>query len=409
MNQMLRKTEDLKLHKEHALVPDMRPREYADLLADIRTFGIKVPLDTVDAVVIDGKHRLRAAKELRLPEVPVREVQLNGESSAQYMLKMAVLRRHLSDDQRAVMAAIYACKNPKPRGRPKAGQENAEPRGSAFTDRHPGRDEAMALLNVPLKQVMKASELLRRAPELAEKVRTGEMALGKARKHCQAEQQRQALTTAAASLPPADERFQLHVGDFCDICDTLPNGSIDAIITDPPYPKEFLPVYGRLAEVAARLLKPGGSLVVMVGQSYLPEIVAAMAQHLAYRWMLAYLTPGGQAPQIWDRKVNTFWKPVLWFTAGTYQGDWIGDVVNTAANDNDKRFHHWGQGEGGMCRLVERFTKPSDTVLDPFLGGGTTGVVTVRLQRRFIGIDCDEKALDTARARIALAAREAAV
>lgn len=219
-------------------------------------------------------------------------------------------------------------------------------------------------------------------------------------------QEQEQLVAVAASLPPATERYQLHLGDFVEVCQEMPEKSIDVVICDPPYPREHLPLYGRLAETAKRLLKPGGSLVVMVGQSYLPEILAAMTPHLSYRWTLAYLTPGGQAPQIWDRKVNTFWKPLLLFTAGQEEQNWIGDVIHSAVNDNDKRFHAWGQSESGMAKIVERFSKPGDVVLDPFLGGGTTGVVAVRLGRTFIGVDCDADALETARARIAVAAQE---
>lgn len=42
-------------------------------------------------------------------------------------------------------------------------------------------------------------------------------------------------------------------------------------------------------------------------------------------------------------------------------------------------------------RLVAAATKEGDTVLDPFMGSGTTGVVCKRLNRKFIGIDFDKK------------------
>lgn len=196
------------------------------------------------------------------------------------------------------------------------------------------------------------------------------------------------------------ERFALHTGDVAAICATMKPESVDVIITDPPYPKEYLDVYELLAKAAARVLKPGGSLVVMVGQSYLPTIIASMSPHIQYHWTLAYLTPGGQSPQIFPRKVNTFWKPLLWFIKGEYNGDWHGDVIKSDPNDNDKRFHHWGQSESGMARIVEAFSLPGQTVLDPFCGGGTTGVVALTMGRNFIGVDVDQSALNIANDRI---------
>jgi site-specific DNA-methyltransferase (adenine-specific) len=82
-------------------------------------------------------------------------------------------------------------------------------------------------------------------------------------------------------------------------------------------------------------------------------------------------------------------------------------VLKSAVNDNDKRFHEWGQSESGMADLVERFSAPGDTILDPFMGAGTTGVVAVRSGRRFIGIDLDADAVKQASARIAEAAHGA--
>lgn len=215
------------------------------------------------------------------------------------------------------------------------------------------------------------------------------------------EQQRQARDEAKAippDLPDVTERYQLICADIGAV--TLEPESIDAIITDPPYAAQYVPLYGALAQLAARVLKPGGSLLAMAGQSYLPEVMAQITPHLRYHWMVSYQTPGGQSPQIWPRRVNSFWKPVLWFVKGEYTGDWVGDVCRSAVNDNDKRFHEWGQSESGLADLLERFTYPGDVVLDPFVGGGTTAVVAVRLGRRFIGVDIDPLAIETTKARL---------
>jgi len=190
-------------------------------------------------------------------------------------------------------------------------------------------------------------------------------------------------------------------GDFVEKTIEIKDATIDAIITDPPYPKEYLPLYGKLGEVAQRILKPGGSLLVMAGQSYLPEILGLLAEHLTYNWIVSYLTPGGQSAQLWQRKVNTFWKPVLWYVKGDYAGKWIGDVAKSAVNANEKTLHDWQQSESGMLDLVDRFTKRGDLILDPFMGSGSTGVASIKLGRHFVGIDISSEATETARTRLA--------
>ena len=52
-------------------------------------------------------------------------------------------------------------------------------------------------------------------------------------------------------------------------------------------------------------------------------------------------------------------------------------MAKSAVNDNDKRFHHWGQSESGMADIINRFSKPGDTILDPSMGGGTESGVGI--------------------------------
>lgn len=113
-----------------------------------------------------------------------------------------------------------------------------------------------------------------------------------------------------------------------------------------------------------------------------------------------YLTPGGKSAQLWERKVNTFWKPILWFVKGSYEGKWVGDVAKSAPNDSEKQFTEWQQSESGITDLIERFTEPDDLIVDPMMGSGTVGVVASRLARRFVGIDIDPKMVEIAKQRM---------
>ena len=49
---------------------------------------------------------------------------------------------------------------------------------------------------------------------------------------------------------------------------------------------------------------------------------------------------------------------------------------------------------------VKKATRDAETVLDPFMGSGTTGVACVRLGRSFIGIELERKYFDIAKQRI---------
>lgn len=201
--------------------------------------------------------------------------------------------------------------------------------------------------------------------------------------------------TRIKQLPPNVTLFQ---GDFRFI--ELESESVDVILTDPPYAKAYLELYNDLAIKAVDVLKPGGTLAVMVGQNYLPDIFKLMeVPGLSYRWTVAYLTPGGQSPQIWPKKINTFWKPVLLYTKDPEdEMRWIGDVSRSGGNDKDH--HKWGQSVSGMIDLIDRLSNPGDLVLDPFMGAGTTGIAAIERGRKFIGIDLSEEAVTEARHRM---------
>lgn len=197
------------------------------------------------------------------------------------------------------------------------------------------------------------------------------------------------------------EELSASLESVCDIrtcsCAELFASGIkpDAVITDPPYPKEFLPVFTELAESCKAADVP--LVAVMSGMLFLPEVMQRLCKHLKWRWILAYLTPGGQASQIWPSKINQFWKPVLLFGESAH---WLGDVATSKINDNDKRFHNWGQSESGMIDLVERLTKPGQLVCDPFGGAFTTGLVSLKLGRRFVGCDIDSGCVEKGLLRI---------
>jgi ParB-like chromosome segregation protein Spo0J len=385
------------VHPVAMLFPMMSKPDLAALAESIKREGLLTPCTRHNGVLLDGRNRLAACA---LAGVAPRFVEYGGQSPVAFIIAANLERRHLKKGQKIALALEiepYFAEEARTRQLAtlkkgdKPGVENVPQREQARS-----RDLAAAAVGVSGKLVSAAKAIREADPERFEKVKAGTLSVAKAKKEIKAEQDKRDLAAAQEHITEAKRKRIATVCDLrvCSCRDLFASGiKPDAVITDPPYPREFLPCFTELAEGCKAAKVP--LIAVMSGQSYLPEVVRRLCEHLAYRWTLAYLAPGGEAVQQWQAKVNTAWKPVLLFGEAA---EWFGDVA--ASKGNDKRFHGWGQSESGMADLVERLTKPGQLVCDPFLGAGTTAVVSLALGRRFVGCDIDGAAVKLARAMV---------
>lgn len=98
------KYKEFTLHPAAKLIPHMRVHEFEELKEDIRQNGMKNPILFSGGLLLDGLHRYCAWKELkkkeRVPKVP-----FHGQDPVGEVLSRNIMRRHLSDDQRALIVA----------------------------------------------------------------------------------------------------------------------------------------------------------------------------------------------------------------------------------------------------------------------------------------------------------------
>jgi len=240
--------------------------------------------------------------------------------------------------------------------------------------------------------------------ELIAKVDSGNVSIGAAYKEIkrvEKKAERDKAIKDAAKHYKADKSIRIVNDDFYPWCtENLKNNSVDLILTDPPYSKEYLHVWGQLGEVAARVLKPGGYLAAYSGQLYFNHVMRALDKHLSYCWMIA-LHHTGQTQLVHPRNVICTWKPILVYRKEA-PGKFETTLVDSISMDyREKDFHDWGQGEGAFGYLMKTLSAPNELVLDPFAGGGTTLAVAKALKRKCIGIEIDAQYLDAIKSRCA--------
>lgn len=399
----------------------------------IKEIGLINPITLKpDGTINTGRHRLEACKLLGWDEIPFRYT----DTEDARLLELAeidenLIRENLSvlerSDHLARRKEIYEELHPETKAGGDRRSMSAKSKGNDFHLIPSFSDDTASKIGVTPRTIRQEVQISKRIdPEVKETIRNTPVAdsktdlirlskisdktqqnkvaekivSGQSRNVKDAIKQvtketHEEKVTRIKQLPPNVTLFQ---GDFRFI--GLESESVDVILTDPPYAKAYLELYNDLAIKAVDVLKPGGTLAVMVGQNYLPDIFKLMdVPGLSYRWTVAYLTPGGQSPQIWPKKINTFWKPVLLYTKDPEdEMRWIGDVSRSGGNDKDH--HKWGQSVSGMIDLIDRLSNPGDLVLDPFMGAGTTGIAAIERGRKFIGIDLSEEAVTEARHRM---------
>jgi len=389
----------MQIHPVAQLFPMLSGTGMDELVDSIKSQGLLNPCVKQGDVLLDGRNRMEAC---RIAGIEPQFIEYDGDSPVAFIIGVNLHRRQLDKGQKIALALEiepYFAEE----ARKRQAQATGQPRGVkqsvvANVPQQKSRDQAAAAVGVSGKLVSAAKAIKEADPERFEKVKQGTLTVAKAKKEIKAEQDKRDLAEAQAHINDEKRKSIESVCDLrvCSCADLFRSGiKPDAVITDPPYPQEFLPLFTELAEGCSATGVP--LVAVMSGQSYLPEVMHRLCKHLRYRWMMAYMTPGGQAVQQWQAKVNTAWKPVLLFGDAI---EWFGDVAVSKPNDNDKRFHGWGQSESGMADLVARLTKPGQLVCDPFIGGGTTAVVSLALGRRFVGCDINAAHIQQAWARV---------
>ena len=195
----------------------------------------------------------------------------------------------------------------------------------------------------------------------------------------------------------------LYLGDCLDVMPTL--GKVDAVVTDPPYGVGFKYKTHDDTNIGysdwCLLWKhdldelTDGPIAISCGMVNIQDWAKPT-------WILCWHKPASMG-----RCAVGFnnWEPVLIY--GKPRNGQIADVFKAIIiPDKSINGHPCPKPLGWGLALVERISKPTDTILDPFMGSGTTGVACVKLGRKFIGIELDEGYFDIACKRIADAYRQ---
>ena len=247
--------------------------------------------------------------------------------------------------------------------------------------------------------------------------------------------------------------FTLHHGDCLDILKTLPSGSVDAVVTSPPYAMQRAAQYGGVQEAEypewtvkwldalREALVDDGSVLLNIRE----HVRDGEMSDYVHRTRMAVRKAGWiECDEIVWIKKNSMpvgdpsrprrsWERILWLspsrrpycdprasgrvsdrsTCGGSQPEWCrklppdmrgkkcrhADIAECALGPTGNQ-HPASFPVSLATYCVTGWSRPDATILDPFMGSGTTGVACMRTGRKFIGIEIDKGYYDIAKRRI---------
>ena len=215
-------------------------------------------------------------------------------------------------------------------------------------------------------------------------------------------------------------------GDCIEEMKKLPNNSVDAIITDPPYniskKTNFSTMKGhrgtsmdygewdknidvtKFIKELPRILKVGANVVIFNCWENLGDIAKMMRKNNIEPKRCLVLNKSNPAPFNRERLFVNDVEFMIW---GVYKNKlWIFNrkekyekcIFNTKVQS--KKFHPTMKDIKIIEKLIKILTNKGNIILDPFIGSGTTAIACLKLNRRFIGIEKEPEYVEIANARI---------
>lgn len=203
-------------------------------------------------------------------------------------------------------------------------------------------------------------------------------------------------------------RAVLHLGDCRDILPTLPK--VDAVVTDPPY-GIGMAARGTIGSANNAPVKDYGKDEwdnEPIDADCVALIRSAAPSQIIFGGNFFHLPPTS-CWLVWDKEnTGAFADCELAWTnlpkaVRRIRYMWNGML---RANGEERGDHPTQKPIGVMRWCIGHLPEPSQTILDPFMGSGTTGVAAVAMGRDFIGIEREPKYFDIACKRIEDAQRQ---
>lgn len=204
-------------------------------------------------------------------------------------------------------------------------------------------------------------------------------------------------------------------GDCLEVMRTFPDKSFDLVLTDPPYgigehggKKRYGPQSKEKGFKTHKHYDDLGWDSIPLTKEYFAEIFRVSKDQIIFGMnYYTYFLPPTKCFVVWHKKgtdKSSFADCELIWTsfqsaARLFKYDWVGfGYINNP--DKERKEHPTQKPLKLMEYLVNRFSKEGDTILDPFVGSGTTCLAAKNLKRNYVGIELNPAYVEVAQKRL---------
>ena len=225
------------------------------------------------------------------------------------------------------------------------------------------------------------------------------------------------------------DKYSLLLGDCLERMKEIPDGSVDLILTDPPYGTtackwDIVIDFNLMLEQLKRIIKPNGAIVLFGSEPFSSLLRVSNLKMFKYDWVWEKSKATGflnskKQPLRAHETISVFYSKPPMYNPQMTKGEAYNKGVRKEQTDNDvygqfnqvevksegSRFHRsvqyfkTAESEGGFHKtqkpvalleyLIKTYTQEGETVLDFTFGSGSTGVACLNTNRKFIGIEMD--------------------
>jgi len=227
-------------------------------------------------------------------------------------------------------------------------------------------------------------------------------------------------------MQPYFERdgITIYHGDCLDVLRQLAPGSVDLLLTDPPYGVDYLSNFRVANPSVAQVIHADGSLDAMrdalalcapllrddrhayyfaSADETVGEACAALPAGLRFRRLLCW-DKGNHGMGDLERDYGHAWEAIVYASKGigrALNGPRPSSLIRSFGRGSGATWVHPTQKPVELMRfLIERSSIADELVLDPFMGSGTTLRAAMDLGRQAIGIEIEERYCEIAAKRL---------